>query len=207
MLYPCAQPRKAARRRGKTAADGGLHIAAGIGIGNDPARKFRDLLVIGAFGEQRPQRKYPLHRLGHENRPVRKPLGALAGDGADRDLRLFFLMAVAFMRLRFARAHEHGEDRNKGCRPAPAAQRDGREQRPHERAAQHEKNRNHADMAARRRIAWCCALRGSGRSLNRQRQDVGGVSRRDRENQVRTPALGEPRRCHAGMCRRRPPQL
>jgi hypothetical protein len=39
-------------------------------------------------------------------------------------------------------------------------------------------------------------LRGSGRSLNRQRQDIGSVSRRNRENQVRTPALGEPRRCH-----------
>ena len=46
------------------------------------------------------------------------------------------------------------------------------------------------------RIALCCALRGPGRSLNRQRQNVGGVSRRDRENQVRTSALCEPRRCH-----------
>ena len=115
-------------------------------------------------------------------------------------------MAVALMRLRFTRAHEHGEGHNKGCGPAPAAQCDGGEQRPHERAAQHEKNRNHADMAARRCIAWRCALRGAGRSLNRQRQDVGGVSRRDRENQVRTSALGEPWRCYAGMCHRRPPQ-
>ena len=84
-----------------------MHIAAGIGIRNDPSRKFRDLLVISVFGEQRPQREYPLHRLGHKNRPIRKSLGALAGDGADRDLRLFFLMAVAFMRLQFARAYEH----------------------------------------------------------------------------------------------------
>ena len=52
-------------------------------------------------------------------------------------------------------------------------------------------------MAVRRRIARRCALRGAWRSLNRQRQDVGGVSRRDRENQVRTPALGEPWRCYA----------
>ena len=97
---------------------------------------------------------------------------------------------------RLARAHEYRKHRNKGCRPAPTAQRNGGEQRPHERAAQHEKNRNHADMAARGRIAWCSALRGRRRSLNRQRQNVGGVSRCNRENQVRTSALCEPRRCH-----------
>jgi hypothetical protein len=34
--------------------------------------------VLGVFGEQRPQRKYPLHRLGHKNRPIRKALGAFA---------------------------------------------------------------------------------------------------------------------------------
>ena len=99
LLHPCAQSGKAARRRGKTAADGGLHIPAGIGIGNDPPRKFSDLPVLSVFGDQRSQRKYPLHRLGHKNRPIRKALGALARDGADGDLRLFFLMAVAFMRL------------------------------------------------------------------------------------------------------------
>jgi hypothetical protein len=105
-------------------------------------------------------------------------------------------MAVAFMRFRRARTHEHGKHHNKGCCPAPTAQCDGRKQRPHERAAQHEKNRNLVDIPARSRIALCRALRGAWRRLNRQRQNVDGVSRRDRENQVRAPALCQPRRRH-----------
>jgi hypothetical protein len=62
--------------------------------------------VLRSFGNQRPQREYPLHRLGHKNRPIRKALGALAGDDADGDFRLLFFMAVAFMHCRLARAHE-----------------------------------------------------------------------------------------------------
>ena len=75
LLHPGAQSGKAARRRGKAAADGGLHIPAGIGIGNDPPRKFSGLPVLRAFGDQRPHRKYPLHRLGHENRSIRRGAG------------------------------------------------------------------------------------------------------------------------------------
>ena len=48
--------------------------------------------------------------------------------------------------------------------------------------------------AAASRCAALCAAPGA--RLNRQRQNVGGVSRRNRENQVRTSALCEPRRCH-----------
>ena len=107
---------------------------------------------------------------------------------------------------RFARAHKHRKTATRAAALRPPRSAMAVEQRPDERAAQHEKNRNHADMPVRSRIALCCALRRPGRGLNRQRQNVGGVSRRDRENQVRASALGEPRRCHAGMCRRRPPQ-
>ncbi len=106
-------------------------------------------------------------------------------------------MAVAFMRCRLARAPiSTGRIATRAAALRPTAQHYGGEQRPDQRAAQHQKNRNHADMPARRRIAWCGVLRCAGRCLNRQRQNVGGVSRCNRENQVRTSALCEPRRCH-----------
>ena len=47
--------------------------------------------------------------------------------------------------------------------------------------------------AASRCAALCAA---PGASLDRQRQNVGGVSRRNGENQVRASALCQPRRCH-----------
>ena len=165
LLHPCAQSGKAARGCGKTAADGGLHVPAGIGIGNDPPRKFSDLPVLGVFGDQRPQRKYPLHRLGHKNRPIRKALGALARDGADGDLGLFFLMAVPSC-VAGSRAPMSKEGSQQGLPPPPCADRAVRWQRatPRRARAQHEKNRTLV-ICRRQPLPVELRLRGAWRRL------------------------------------------
>ena len=80
--------------------------------------------MLGVFGELRAQAKYPLHRLGHENRSVGQALGALARDDADCEFGFFLLVAMAFMRLQGARAGKR-QDNNKRRHAAPAAQRHG----------------------------------------------------------------------------------
>ena len=149
----------------------------------------------GAIGDLSPQAKYPLHRLGYKNRAVRKALGALARDGADGEFRLFFLMAVAFMGLQSAPAGKRSDD-DEGRDPAPTAQCKRAEQRARKRAGQHEENRSPVEVPAVICIAWRSALRRrSGRSGDRHRQDVRGISRRNGEDKVGMSALGEPRRC------------
>ncbi len=79
LLHPGAQAgesRPAAAESRPPTADCTYPLALGSGMilpGSSVT-----LLCSGAFGDLRPQRKYPLHRLGYKNRPIRQALGALA---------------------------------------------------------------------------------------------------------------------------------
>ena len=79
-------------------ADRGLHVAAGIRIGNDPARQFDGAAECAGNGQHRADRKDALRGLRHENAAVRQPRSRVA-------LRLnrgFPIVIFAFMRARLS---------------------------------------------------------------------------------------------------------
>ena len=69
--------KQAGRRRRQAPAHRGLHHAAGVRVGDDPARQLDRPVERRRFGHGRAQDQQPLRRLGHEHRAVRQSLGEI----------------------------------------------------------------------------------------------------------------------------------
>ena len=77
LIDACAEPREAGLGRRKPSPYRGLHISAGIGIGDDPSRQFDRAVMNGACRDVGADGKQALRRLGDEQRSVSQPFGEI----------------------------------------------------------------------------------------------------------------------------------
>lgn len=111
-----SEAREAARRRCQAAADRRLHIAAGIGVGDDLAGQLERTTEDAGPGDERAQRKDPLGILGNEQRAVRQPLRAIRGRGCGRRCAVI----LPFMGDTCTGEQGRGQTQQQGSARAPA---------------------------------------------------------------------------------------
>ena len=90
----CPQPRKAARRRRKPAADRRLNKSAGVRIGDGAARQFQRAAMRGGFDPDGLDGENSLDALGHEYAAIGQPLRKVAHRRIRRPRRVMIVTVM-----------------------------------------------------------------------------------------------------------------